>query len=467
MDCMLKLLRKRPIINAFLIYTLVIIFADFFGYFSYENQSKLYILAENNGIVSIEGKVLSEPRVFKNRKRFLLETYNVNGNVICEKIIVNSPSGYSVSYGDIVSIEGKLKRPKSSSAFDYQKYLSRNNIYVTLNLSSFEYIKSKPNKIKKFAIESRRDISNKFDAYLKKPYADILKSLILGDKSSLPQSVKNDFINSGTMHILVVSGLHVCFISFIALFILKCTGLSLKKASLLSVPIIFFYAIMTGANTPALRAAIMLSCIFVSLALDREPLIYNSLSLSALGILAFEPQHLFTASFQMSYGATIGIACFYKDIYGIFKNVKSSTLSFFCGVLSVTVAVQLVLIPICIYYFGRVSIISFITNIIVVPLAGIILYLGVSFYALTFILKDIAALVSIVLSIILNFVLSVTKALGNLKFAVVDVQKPDVIQLLFYFVFLFCLTNQRIKNRFIFSGIILAVNLAYLLMRNS
>ncbi|MDR0399117.1 MAG: ComEC family competence protein [Endomicrobium sp.] len=467
MDWILKLLRKRPVITAFLIYALIIISADFFGYFSYENQSKLYMLAENNNIASIEGKVLSEPYIFKNRKRFLLETYNVNGNAISEKIIVNSPGGYSISYGDILNIEGKLKRPESSSGFDYQKYLARNGIYVVLYLYSFEYIKSDPNKIKKFAIESRKDISSKFDSYFKKPHSDILKSLILGDKSSLTQGVKNDFANSGIMHILVVSGLHVCFISFIVLFILKAVGLSLKKASLLSIPIIFFYALMTGANPPALRAAIMLSCIFIALALDREPLIFNSLALSALFILIFEPQQIFTASFQMSYGATIGIVCFYKDVYGIFRNVKSYLLCFFCGVLSVTLAVQIVLIPICMYYFGKVSIISFITNIIIVPLTGVILCLGISFYALSFILKHLAVLVSIILSIILNFVLSITNIMANIKYAVINFEKPTIIELLFYFLFLFCSINLKCKNRFIFLGVILAANLAYLLIRNA
>jgi competence protein ComEC len=101
-----------------------------------------------------------------------------------------------------------------------------------------------------------------------------------------------------------------------------------KKASLLSIPAIFFYALMTGANPPALRSAIMLSCIFIALALNREPLIFNPLALSALCILVFEPQQMFTASFQMSYGATIGIVCFYKDVYGIFRNVKNYILCF-------------------------------------------------------------------------------------------------------------------------------------------
>jgi competence protein ComEC len=467
MNLLLKILRKRPVITVFFIYALVIIFADYLGYFSYENQSNIYKLAGNNNTVSIEGKVVSEPQSLKNNKRFILETYNVNGNAFCEKISVTSPRGYCMDYGDIIYIEGRLKIPQSFSDFDYQKYLARNGIYVTSNISTFEYIKSKPNKIKKFAIESRKDISNKFDAYFKKPYADILKSLILGDKSSLTQSVKNDFINSGIMHILVVSGLHVCFISFIILFILKAAGLSLKKASLLSIPIIFFYALMTGANAPALRAAIMLSCIFVALALDREPLIYNSLALSALIILVFEPQQLFSASFQMSYGATIGIVCFYKDISGIFRNVKSSIIRFFCDVLSVTLAVQLVLIPICIYYFGKISIISFLTNIIVVPLAGIILYLGVSFYALTFIFNYSAVLVCVLLSIILNFVLSVTNILGNLKYATISLQRPTISELLFYLLFLFCLMNLKGKKRSIIPALILTLNTLYLLIRNS
>jgi competence protein ComEC len=459
-------MRKRPVITVFLTYALIIIFADYLGYFSYKNQSKLYNIAKNNNIVSVEGKVISEPQILKNNKKFILKTYNVNGNTICEKISVNSPKAYSVNYGDIIYIEGRLDIPKSFSNFDYQKYLARNSIYIILSISSFEYIKSKPNKIKKFAIDSRKNISNKFDTYFKKPYADILKSLILGDKSSLTQNVKNNFINSGVMHILVVSGLHVCFISFIILFILKAVGLSLKKASLLSIPIIFFYALITGANPPALRATIMLFCIFISLALDREPLIYNSLALSALIILIFEPQQLFTASFQMSYGATIGIVCFYKDISSIFRNVKSSIIHFFCNVLSITVAVQLVLIPICIYYFGKISIISFLTNIIIVPLSGIILYLGVSFFALTFIFKYMAVLISLLLSIILNFILSVTNILGNFKYATISLEKPTIIELLFYFFFLFCLINLKSKKRVVIVGLILTLNAVYLIIKN-
>ncbi|MDR2457332.1 MAG: DUF4131 domain-containing protein, partial [Clostridiales Family XIII bacterium] len=108
--------------TVFLIYALIIIFADYLGYFSYKNQSKLYNIAKNNKIVSLEGTVLSEPQILKNNKKFILKTYNVNGNTICEKISVNSPKAYSVNYGDTIYIEGRLKIPQSFSDFDYQKY---------------------------------------------------------------------------------------------------------------------------------------------------------------------------------------------------------------------------------------------------------------------------------------------------------------------------------------------------------
>ncbi|MDR2437031.1 MAG: ComEC/Rec2 family competence protein [Endomicrobium sp.] len=134
--------------------------------------------------------------------------------------------------------------------------------------------------------------------------------------------------------------------------------------------------------------------------------------------------------------------------------------------LSITIAVQLVLIPIYIYYFGKISIISFLTNIIIVPFSGIILYLGVSFYALTFIFKYMVVLISLLLSIILNFVLSVTNILGNFKYATISLEKPTIIELLFYFFFLFCLINLKSKKRVVIIGLILTSNMVYLIIRN-
>jgi competence protein ComEC len=165
----------------------------------------------------------------------------------------------------------------------------------------------------------------------------------------------------------------------------------------------------------------------------------------------------------MSYGATIGIICFYNNIFNLFKGVKNKILRFFCGVLSVTISAQILLIPMCMYYFGKVSIISFVTNIIVVPLVGTVLYMGVFFYFLTFLFQYAAILCSDVLSIILNFVLLVTTMLGGLKYAAVIIQKPTILQLILFFIFLSSMLMFRDKKRFIASGIILLLNFLYVI----
>ena len=115
------------------------------------------------------------------------------------------------------------------------------------------------------------------------------------------------------------------------------------------------------------------------------------------------------------------------------------------------------------YYFGKVSIISFVTNIIVVPLVSIILYMGATFYLLTFIFQYAAGLCSVVLSIVLNFVLLVTTVLGGLKYAAVIVQKPTISQLVLFFIFLYSILIFRDKKRFIISGIILLLNFLYVI----
>jgi competence protein ComEC len=439
-----KILCKRPVIVIFIAYAFALTLLDTFGYFSYRKQSSLckLELVGSDSTIFVEGKVVSEPQFVKGGKRFVLKTHAVSGIAVNEKVLVNSPPGYSISYGDIINIEGKLKKPFVVAfplVFDYQKYLARDEIYVVLYASSFEYIKSSPNVVKKFVLMFQRDITKKIDTYFEHPCSDVLKSLVVGDKSTLAHNLKESFSNSGIMHILVVSGLHIGFISAAVLLFLKFVGLSLKKASLMSIPFVFLYVAATGANPPALRSAIMFSCVIFSLCLDREPLVYNSLALSALIILIFEPQQLFTASFQMSYGATIGIICFYRDIFTLFRNVRNIILRFFGGILSTTVSAQLVLMPVCMYYFGKISLVSFIANIIVLPLAGIILYLWIVFYVLTFMFQYAAVLCSSVLSLLLNFILSVALFLGNLQFASVLVAKPTVTQITLFFLFLFCL----------------------------
>ena len=214
----------------------------------------------------------------------------------------------------------------------------------------------------------------------------------------------------------------------------------------------------TGGNPPAVRAAIMLTCIFISLALDREPLIYNSIVLSALIILIFKPQALFLASFQMSYLATGGIVFLYNKVFKLFKSVKNSVLSFFCGVASVTVSAQLALMPVLMFYFSKLSIVSFFANIIVVPITGVVLGCAIVFYISTFLSKHLAMFFAYILNIFVSFIMYVTTFLGSLQFSSIVVNRPSILELLLFYMFLFLVFTFKNKSRIIFSSIVLSLN---------
>jgi competence protein ComEC len=461
MKYLLKLVFTRPVITVFVVYFVLIIVLNWLGYFSVQSRSNIFKLFKDSANVLVEGKVVSEPYVSNKAKKFILKTNSINHIEVKEQILISMPVGYVINYGDIISVEGKLYRPissKNSNLFDYQKYLERNEIFFALRVYSFEYIRSQPNIIKKIAIDLKNDIVNKINDYFLYPSSAILKSLIIGDKTSLDKKIKSVFSDSGVIHILVVSGLHVGFVSVIILFVLKLFCIPLNKASLISIPFIFFYVISTGGNPPAVRAAIMLTCIFISLALDREPLIYNSIVLSALVILIFRPQDLFLASFQMSYLATLGIVFLYNKIFKLFKSVKNSVLSFFCGVASVTVSAQLALMPVLMFYFSKVSIVSFFANIIIVPVTGVVLGCAIVFYISTFLSKHLAIFFAYILNIFVGFIVYVTTFLGSLQFSSIVVNRPAILELLLFYMFLFLVFTFKNKSRIIFSGVVLSLN---------
>ncbi|MDR3050053.1 MAG: ComEC family competence protein [Elusimicrobiota bacterium] len=460
----MNILVKRPIITIFIFYASFLIVLNCLNFFSPQRLSLFFHFAKYNKPVSIEGKVISDIEIVNNNKRFILKASQINGLKVNEKTLVLAQKGYDISYGDEIALVGYVNLPNAAPfplLFDYQKYLSRENIYTIFRADSFEFIKSSPNAIMKAALFIRNDIVKTIDQYFNSIYGAILKPLIIGDKSSIQKEIREAFVDAGLMHILVVSGLNVGFVGGLFLIIFKALGFPLRKVFLLTIPMIFLYVLITGANPPVLRAGIMFSAVLLSLTLDREPLIYNSLALSALLILIFSPQQIFTASFQMSYLATIGIIYFYPKISGLFKNIKKPYIKAPLSVFCVTAGAQIFMYPISAYYFGKVSAISLLSNMLVVPLIGIITTLGFVFYFASFISSFLAMLLSYCLSLMLAVILFLVNFLGTMYYASIAIAKPRLWQLFLFFFFVFAITGLKGKKRWIISALILIIGISY------
>jgi len=457
----MNILFKRPVITILCVYVLALIILNYAGFFAPKKQSELFNLAENSQKIAIEGKVITEPEFINNRQKFVLKTSK-------EKILVLAPSGYVIKYGDIAALTGRLSLPQNAYfplVFDYRQYLALDEIYSIFTVTGFEYIKSQPNPIIQFAQSVQNDISQKIELFFAPEIAAVLKPLVIGDKSGLNEELKNNFIDAGLMHILVVSGMNVGFIAVIFIFLFKCFGLPYKQTFLSTIPMLFLYALVAGANPPIMRAAIMSSCVLIALSLDREPLIYNSLALSALIILLFQPQQLFGASFQLSYAATIGIIRFYPKVYGLFGHIRNPVLKIIVAAFAVTLSAQILILPLSMFYFGKVSLVSFITNILAAYIVAIALAGAIAFYIFSFISLKITAVIAFALTIPVRFLLDLTTFSGSLKYASVLVAKPTILQIGFYYAFIFSASYFKDKKRLLICAIILIINLFYIVSR--
>ena len=440
---------NRPVIFVLLIYVYLIVLANIFGVFSPENNSFLFYNTNRNNI-SLTGKIITEP-ILKNRnQQFVLEVFDINGQTIKkEKTLVYAQKAYKMEYGDIVCLTGRLSipdKPLFPYNFDYNLYLQRENIYTIFYQYGFEFIDKQPNKIKQFSLKLRDNIENKIDEYFKPPYSSVLKSMIVGNKAALDKDTKDSFVNSGLIHILVISGLHIGFCAAIFLFVFKILGFKLKYVYLLTIPALFFYTLLTGANPPAVRASIMASCVLISFMLDREPLIYNALALSALIILIINPQSLFTASFQLSFFATIGIVWLYPKFSFAFGYIKNKFLSAVWDISCVTLSAQFALIPLLIFYFGKISVVSFLLNLIIVPLVPVIITFSLIFYVVSFISSYMAVGVAFVLTYVLKFILYLINFASTLSFTVVYAAVPTIAAMIFYYLAFYIMVEYR-KNK--------------------
>lgn len=232
-----------------------------------------------------------------------------------ERIIANIPNHTSLNIGEKIWLRGKLRPPPPAMnpfAFDKATFLKRKNI--TLELYALDAEHSSPPQIatshivQAWAQRSRQWIRHHLTKGVYDPDAQkIILAMFLGEKPRNGSEIMNAFKFSGTIHVFAVSGLHVMMIGLLFSLALRLLRAPPSVWVPLVILIMFFYAIITGMNPPAMRAAIMGSIVLLSLLLSRKPSLPNSLWLSAIIAMLWNTHCLFLPGFQLSYVVLISI----------------------------------------------------------------------------------------------------------------------------------------------------------------
>lgn len=385
-----------------------------------------------------------------------------------------------ISAGDYVKLKGILTLPSSAKnpgEFDYRNFLKRKGILKTFYVNNvpFEILKSpsvedifkadgfkKIYFLKNFLVRKMSDVREnaifKHSKYIKSPELEVLGGIVFGDDAvNPPDDIKENFINSGLLHLLAASGLNVALILSMWFFVIYFLNIPYKIKIVSGLCVIFIYSLMTGFPPSIIRACVMLALILIGKLMYREADGVSLIFCAGILILIFKPVYAVDVGFQLSFLVTLGlIVCtpcvnsllkpydkkYLKAIKNYPKIIKTFLLLFMpvslACIFFIPLIAQMWAAPLQAYYFNTFSPYSISANVAVVPFIGIISFLGFISTAICFVpyLSDlILPFLDFILNYLIKILLFISNYFAGLDYSIIKVKSPNVLFILSFYIF--------------------------------
>src|SRR5579871_4585519 len=386
-------------------------------------------------------------------------------------------------FGERLHFSAKLRPPRNfrnPGAFDYRGYLADHGI-AALGSAKLEQVELLPgfagNKIMLWRSRMHRSVLERVHAIWPPREAALLDAMVIGDEAFIERDTRVDFQRSGTYHVLVVSGMNISILAFVVFWTLRRLRLPEIPATLATVGFCVGYAFITEVGAPVWRATLMCAVYLGTRLLYRDRAMLNALGTAALGLLIYDPQQLFSASFQMTFlcvliVAGVGIpflertsqlyklalanwdspdfatslppavAQFRLDLQLIATRLSlfapkqwadrsvrgpvrfalsASELVFVSAVMQMGLALPMA------YYFHRATTIGLPANLVVVPMTQLMMPAAVAALGLGYVAPFLAKLPAIITSVTLACITGTVRGLGGLRLADLRVAMPSLL----------------------------------------
>lgn len=339
--------------------------------------------------VTVTGLVVDEPDVRDDYINLRLRAESIDlGPALqpVEGLVLVRASRYPLRfYGDRLAVTGQLETPPVFEDFSYKDYLARFGIHSLIRRPQIELLASEqgnPFWMALLAFKGRA--SQTINRILAEPYASLLNGILLGIETGIPDQLYEQFNLTGTSHIIVISGSNISLIA--GLFLLLGIKLVGKRyAPPLAIAGILVYTFLVGADAAVSRAAAMGIIWVLAIWSGRPGLALNSLFASALVLTLINPLILWDVGFQLSFMATLGLIVLAppleRGIFGLLKrHLRTEQVGLTMALLSelviITLAAQIITGPLIVYHFGRLSLVSLLTNLLILPVQPPIMLVG-------------------------------------------------------------------------------------------
>jgi competence protein ComEC len=346
-----------------------------------------------------------------------------------------------LEYGSQIIIRKSLMSITNSGnpgGFDYRRYCSFQDIYHQAFLRDEDYIVL-PDKhtswFRKLLIDTRLSVISTLRKYLKeKNEVAVAEALLIGYRDDLDQELVQSYSNTGVVHIIAISGLHLGMIYGALLWLFRRFKNRKWKnwiQPLIILFILWMFTFIAGGVPSILRSAVMFTCIIIGETISKRSSIYNTLAVTAFVLLLISPFYLWDVGFQLSFAAVLSIVAFSKYISNWFY-FRNKLLSGIWRLSAITLSAQTLTLPLVLYHFHQFPNLFLLTNFIVVPLSGIILFAELFLLILSFIpfiAEPFGKLVEWLTWLMNSFI----ERTDRLPFAVTDGIQITILQSLFIY----------------------------------
>jgi competence protein ComEC len=300
-------------------------------------------------------------------------------------ILVRVDANQIYHYGDILRVRGKLKTPPSNEDFSYQDYLAAQNVYSYMTTAEVTVLPGTAGNPIVAALYAYKDKSlENIYRMFPDPESSLLAGILLGVDTGLTDELQQAFKNTGTAHIIAISGFNISIIAGIFFaFFSKIFGD--RRGAVFAILGIALYTFIVGANPAVVRAALMGTLALFARQVGRRQVALNTLLVVAAVMCIWNPLYVWDVGFQLSFFATLGLILYAEpfsqaaDIL-IRKIIPASfaekVVELFSEFVLLTLAAQLATIPIMAYHFQRISLVSFIANPFILPPQPAVMILG-------------------------------------------------------------------------------------------
>ncbi|MGH2568302.1 MAG: DNA internalization-related competence protein ComEC/Rec2, partial [Bacteroidota bacterium] len=362
----------------------------------------------------------------------------------------------------VVGVLEEYPRPRNPGDFDYGRYLELNDVHgvvavrdssqlVVMNLSgeaSFHSVLSGVrNSLLSLVERMHNDRTSAF-----------LRGILLADRSKIAADVKQAFVDTGTIHVLAVSGLHVGIVAVVFYGFFGLLRLSRRAVVYATMLGLLGYMLLTGSPPSVVRATIMALVLLSGNLFERKIDVYQSLGVAAILLLLWDTNNLFNVGFQLSFSAVFSIVYLYpifvKILHRIperFEEVK--LLNPVLKLFAVSLAAQLGTLPFTAFYFDRISVVALLANLVVVPIIGFNVMLGFATLAFAPLSLWVAKCYAVFNEWLVSFLLGFVKAAASVPVAYYDASHFEATFPALYYVGLLGLVNLDNKKVFKFAMI--------------